>query len=85
MPTLETAITKTITMEPSVDFEPTVLPIQGAKDSVNTSAYIERGPYLPRSIEGMKGIRMIGNPPVHVAGFTRMPTCSGDHWYIARG
>lgn len=86
MPNSVDAAAKTAAITgPLVDFAPTVLAIQDKDDSVCTSAYVERGPYLPLRIEGMDmGVRMIGNAPTHVAGFTRVPTSSGDHWYISR-
>lgn len=79
----DTAVQTSLVSEPAVDFQTIELPVQGGKDSVNPNMFVERGPYLPLPIEGMNmGARKIGNPATHVAGFTKMPSCGGDHWYI---
>jgi hypothetical protein len=81
---VDTAIEKSVMPDVTPSFETIVLPIQHTSDNMCTSSYVERG-FLKLGTEDLPyGTRMIGNPATHVAGFTRMPTCAGDHWYIAK-
>lgn len=81
---VDSPIEKTVVTDAAPSFETIVLPIQNSDDNMCTSSYVERG-FLPLGTENLPyGTRMIGNPATHVAGFTRMPSSGGDHWYIAK-
>jgi hypothetical protein len=81
---VDTAIEKSVMPDVAPSFETIVLPVQHTNDNMCTSSYVERG-FLKLGTEDLPyGTRMIGNPATHVAGFTRMPSCGGDHWYIAK-
>lgn len=78
-------IEKSVVTDVVPSFETIVLEVQSSGDTMCTSSFVERGP-LRLGTEGMQyGTRMIGNPPTHVAGFTRMPSGFGNHYYVAKG
>lgn len=81
---VDTAITKSVMPDMVPSFETIILPVQGSDDNMCTSSYVERG-FMKLGTEDLPyGTRMIGNPATHVAGFTRMPSCGGDHWYVSK-
>ncbi len=81
---VDTAITKSVMPDMVPSFETIILPVQHTEDNMCTSSYVERG-FMKLGTEDLPyGTRMIGNPATHVAGFTRMPSCGGDHWYVAK-
>lgn len=81
---VDSPIEKTVVTDVAPSFETIILPVQNSDDNMCTSSYVERG-FLPLGTENLPyGTRMIGNPATHVAGFTRMPSSGGDHWYIAK-
>jgi acyl-[acyl carrier protein]--UDP-N-acetylglucosamine O-acyltransferase len=78
-------IEKSVMSDVVPSFETIVLEVQSADDTMCTSSFVERGPLRLGTESMIYGTRMIGNPPTHVAGFTRMPNGFGNHYYVAKG
>lgn len=78
-------IEKSVRADAVPSFETIVLEVQSSSDTMCTSSFVERGPLRLGTEDMIYGTRMIGNPATHVAGFTKMPSGFGNHYYIAKG